>query len=228
MVEEAQRELHSLALTDKSDEEKDNRIWNEEFIRLKEKIRSYEKQYDDITQEILALGDDKHDVDFKRAEDIEELEQENQNWINAAKKVQGAVNDTSSLQEQQRTVENLEQLKKELLDKFVKGSDENDELQGRVKDLAGPMQHLQHFNNHVYHKEHSEVPTKQFTLKVLKLLSAAYLQEDGDPDVFKGFFTNPHTNDVIPFNYNNKMPEFERIEEVWDTLSQILDQGSGQ
>eukprot|EP00178_Gracilaria_changii_P020308 TRINITY_DN589_c0_g1_i1.p2 TRINITY_DN589_c0_g1~~TRINITY_DN589_c0_g1_i1.p2 ORF type:complete len:251 (+),score=50.90 TRINITY_DN589_c0_g1_i1:3281-4033(+) len=221
MVEGNQNGSNGSALMERNENMKKNHIWNEAFGRLKQCITSYKELQEGLTNEILAIGDDKHDIDSKRSEDIEDLEQKNQFWIKARQKVEEEVNENSSLQEQQRAIEDLEQLKRDLVDALVKGNNENLELQDKVRGLGGPMQHLEHFNHHVYQKEHSEVPTKKFTLKVLKLLSAAYLQEDGDSQVFKGFFTNPKTNDVIPFKYTEEMPEVDRVEEVWNILSTI-------
>ncbi|CAN8068579.1 unnamed protein product [Agarophyton chilense] len=223
MVAENEHELSSSVLVEKCANSEKKHIWNDAYARFDQQTTSYEEEYVRLTEEMLKLGDIKHDTDSKRAEDIEKLEQDHQHWVNAARKAQEAVDDTSSLKEQQKEIESLEYIKKQLLDAFVRESDQNKELREKIKELDRPMHRLEQFNSHVYQKEHFEVPTKEFTLKVLKLLSAAYIKEDGDLKVFKGFFTKPQTNDVIPFNFKEDVSEHERVEHVWSILSQFME-----
>ncbi|PXF46261.1 hypothetical protein BWQ96_03917 [Gracilariopsis chorda] len=203
-----------------------NEAWAANLAKFEQLQKDYDEEYNNATKELCEIADLVPEIRTKRTDDVCALREQHQEWVEAVKQVQRTANDTAVLDMRGKEIEELESQKRELLEEFIRGNEENKDLEKKFNDLDLPKLQLRKVDQAVRRKEQHEVPTLEFTLRVLKTMSRSFLSHNTDGNVIEGFTIQEEENDMRPFRFDNETPLFERVNYVWEQILHGIDSES--
>lgn len=183
-------------------------------------VKKYEEELLSTSEDLYEIADLLHEVDTKRGDEFHDLKEHHTSLLNDVTEAREMVKQTSRKQESHKFVDDLEKEKEELLLELREANKENEHLNHQISELSAPKKELMQVGQVIHEKQKGEIPTLNFIVQLLKIMSNSFLPVESDPNILEGFISQPHKNDVHPFRYDcNKISVFDRVNDMWDTLS---------
>lgn len=186
--------------------------------QLTEINSTFDDNYSKITELLGLIADNAVATHSERTERITELQHDLTQWIKRAEEAKKQSDNVESLVEKQRYVQQMESERQDLIQEILAGTEETERLKRSNEEFKEKMDHLQHLAASLKKKKDEEIPTYLFLRKIFRQVSETKIVTS-DSDVLEGFVSKSERKEVLPFRYDRTKPTFERVNDLWNKIS---------
>lgn len=207
---------HSTNLSGTKD---DREMVKNALAQLDEINVSFDESIKDITELLGLVADNAVATHTDRTESITELRERLKSLEERAEQAKQKSLNVESLLERQRYVQQLESERQDLIQEILAGTDQTERLKQRTEDIKEKMEELQQQTAKLKAKQEDVLPTYDFLRKIFRQVSQAKIVKS-DGDVLEGFVSKAASSEVIPFRYDRNVPTFDRVNDLWNKISE--------
>lgn len=197
----------------------DSEMMKHAMAQLDEINNTFDENYKDITELLGLIADNAVATHSDRTERITELKEDFREWVERTEQVRQKSLDVESLLERQRYVQQMESERQDLIQEILAGTEESERLKQKNEEYKLKMEQLQQLAASLKTKKDEEIPTYVFLRKIFRQVSETKIV-NSDSNMLEGFVSKTERNEVVPFRYDRTKPTFERVNDLWNKISE--------
>lgn len=189
------------------------------MVHLDEINKTFDESYIEITELLGQIADNAVATHTDRTDRITDLKEDLKEWIERTAQAKQKSLDVEDLLERQRYVQQMVIERRDIIQEIVAGREEMERLKEKNEEFKQKMDHLQQLAEALKTKKAEEIPTYQFLRKIFRQVSETKIV-NSDGGVLEGFVSKTERNEVLPFRYDRTKPTFERVNDLWNKISE--------
>lgn len=189
------------------------------IAHLDEINKTFDESYKEITELLGQIADNAVATHTDRTDRFTDLKEDLREWMERTAQAKQKSRDVEDLLERQRYVQQMEIERTDLIQEILAGTEELERLKQKNEEFKQKMEHLQQLAEALKTKKAEEIPTYQFLRKIFRQVSETKIV-NSDGNVLEGFVSKTEKNEVLPFRYDRTKPTFERVNDLWNKISE--------